>query len=916
MEERTRELTALLEVSRSLSSTLALEPLLDLILDRLLGVIDYRGASIIVVRDDMLETVASRNTRETVAVRSELGYTVPLARALPIWQAAHRGEPVVIRDVRGDDLFARTWRAVRSGAAGSLVRSWLGVPLSSRGQVFGFLALTRDEPDSFNGHDIELAMAFAGHAAVAIDNARLYERERRAAQELATLLGVARSAASTLELEPLLNNILDTLELVVDYAGASIGVVDGDEFRFLEARGASSAERRPEMIGVRLPMRDNSGLWEPLYRHEPVIIADVRDDSTAAHAFRRTVGAYYDSRAMRDVRAFMIIPLVNRDRLVGLLTMSSQVRGVFTERHAGLAMAIATHIAAALENARLYDQTEQRAHELAALLGASQNLTSTLELESLLDVLCDQLYMVANYTSCAILVVDGDKVRPLAYRGPVPTEVALKRSINIDRRSLFWQASARREPVIIDDIFDDTPFARAYRQEREGDLPPAATYHVRSWLSVPLIHKDEAIGAIAITHDTPHYYTPHHAELATGIATQAAAAIENARLYAQVEQRARELTTLLEVSHAVTSTLELGPLLDLILEQLKTVVDYRGATLGTIDGEELLIVASRAVTPERSSDRGLRFPLLRFGPIWEAISRGEPAIIADVRGDEPAAVEYRALNAATMDGPTHRDIRSWMAVPLALGDRVIGMLSASQDVPNYFTPHHAELALAFANQVTVAVENARLFAETQGKAALEERQRLARELHDSVSQALFGIALGAGAARRRLDLDPSRVGESIDYVLSLADVALTEMRSLIFELRPEALEKDGLVAALTRHAAATRARHEVTVESVFCEEPDVPLATKEALYRIAQEAMHNAVKHARASRIDLILSNTSTSVSVEVRDDGVGFDPSQDFAGHLGLHSMRERMAVVGGTTIITSAPGQGASIRATVPAP
>jgi signal transduction histidine kinase len=95
----------------------------------------------------------------------------------------------------------------------------------------------------------------------------------------------------------------------------------------------------------------------------------------------------------------------------------------------------------------------------------------------------------------------------------------------------------------------------------------------------------------------------------------------------------------------------------------------------------------------------------------------------------------------------------------------------------------------------------------------------------------------------------------------------------------------------------------------------MPLATKEALYRIAQEAMHNAVKHARASRIDVTLSSTSTSISVEVRDDGVGFDPSQDFAGHLGLHSMRERMAVVGGTTDITSAPGQGTCVRATAPA-
>jgi signal transduction histidine kinase len=320
------------------------------------------------------------------------------------------------------------------------------------------------------------------------------------------------------------------------------------------------------------------------------------------------------------------------------------------------------------------------------------------------------------------------------------------------------------------------------------------------------------------------------------------------------------------------------------------------------------------VTPEREADRGMRFPLRRFGPIWEGVSRGEPVIVADVHGDDPAAVEYRLLNGVLMDGPTHRDIRSWMAVPLALGDRVIGMLSASQDVPNYFTRHHADLALTFANQAALAVENARLYGEAQGKAALEERQRLARELHDSVSQALFGIALGASAARRRLTLDPAKVGESLDYVMTLADAALTEMRALIFELRPETLEKDGLVAALTRHAAATQARHEILVETSLCEEPDLPLATKEALYRIAQEAMHNAVKHARATRIDLVLTRKPGRFHLEVRDDGAGFDAGRDYAGHFGLHSMRERMAAIGGTTEIKSAPGKGTRIRAMAP--
>jgi signal transduction histidine kinase len=150
-------------------------------------------------------------------------------------------------------------------------------------------------------------------------------------------------------------------------------------------------------------------------------------------------------------------------------------------------------------------------------------------------------------------------------------------------------------------------------------------------------------------------------------------------------------------------------------------------------------------------------------------------------------------------------------------------------------------------------------------------------------------------------------------VLSLADIALTEMRALIFELRPEALEKDGLIVALTRHAAATHARHEIDVQTAFCAEPELPLRVKEALYRVAQEAMHNAVKHARCSRIDLLLADGPEGIALEVRDNGAGFDPNQNFAGHLGLHSMRERMAALDGTVAITSAPGAGTCVRAAV---
>ncbi|MGB3635086.1 MAG: PAS domain S-box protein, partial [Rubrobacteraceae bacterium] len=221
---------------------------------------------------------------------------------------------------------------------------------------------------------------------------------------------------------------------------------------------------------------------------------------------------------------------------------------------------------------------------------------------------------------------------------------------------------------------------------------------------------------------------------------------------------------------------------------------------------------------------------------------------------------------------------------------------------------------AVADQAAVAVENARLYSEARGKATLEERQRLARELHDSVSQALYGIALGTKTARTLLEHNPDRLAEPLDYVLSLAEAGLAEMRALIFELRPDSLEKEGLVAALEKQTEALRARHHIGVAATLCEEPDVSLEVKETIYRIVQEALHNTVKHARANNVRIEMECRNGVTTFEVSDDGAGFDAGGDFPGHLGLQSMRERASNLGGTVEIRSAPGKGTSIHAHIP--
>src|SRR5437588_451721 len=207
-----------------------------------------------------------------------------------------------------------------------------------------------------------------------------------------------------------------------------------------------------------------------------------------------------------------------------------------------------------------------------------------------------------------------------------------------------------------------------------------------------------------------------------------------------------------------------------------------------------------------------------------------------------------------------------------------------------------------------------LYEQAQELVSLQERKRLARELHDSVSQVLYSIGLGAHTARGALEDDPEQAVASIDYVLALSEAGLAEMRALIFELRPEALELEGLLAGLSRQVVVLRTRYKLTVNVDLGEEPDLSLEMKQALYRIAQEALHNIVKHARASVVELRLTELADEIILEVRDNGKGFDPSAPFPGHLGLRSMRERATKMGGALTIESLPGQGTCVGVRIP--
>jgi PAS domain S-box-containing protein len=559
----------------------------------------------------------------------------------------------------------------------------------------------------------------------------------------------------------------------------------------------------------------------------------------------------------------------------------------------------------------LEQRVADRTKELSTLLQVSRNVTSTLKLEPLLGQILNQLKTAVDYSAASIGTLQDSIYQTIIYRGSVPEEEVQWMPSPMDslddlRMSVIdAQVIQDRQPLIIPDIQGDTHLARLVWQYLQSlDEPIKSQFqHVHSWMRVPLIVKDTAVGILDLYHHERNYYSAAHAELALAWANQAAVAIENARLFEAEQRRAEQFQVISEMGRRITSILSVDELLVQTARLIRETFGHYHVHIGLIEDDVVVYKTLKASDdPSHARCEATRPRVGQEGFTGRVAATGEALLVPDSHND-PRAIPLT-------DDPT----RSELVVPLKVKGQVIGVLDVESDRVNAFDESDLAVLQLLADQVAIAIENARLYEQAQQLAAVEERQKLARELHDSVSQALYGIGLGARTARTLLDREPKLVAEPLDYVLSLAEAGLAEMRALIFELRPESLETEGLVAALTKQAASLRARHNVEVETMFCDEPEAALDVKQVLYRIAQEALHNTVKHARASRVEMRLVRPGDALFLEIKDDGVGFDARGDFPGHLGLRSMCERAERLGGAFEVESAPGEGTRIRVHLP--
>ncbi|MCC6442643.1 MAG: GAF domain-containing sensor histidine kinase [Armatimonadetes bacterium] len=693
------------------------------------------------------------------------------------------------------------------------------------------------------------------------------ERQNR---ELSIMNAIAAVASRTLDLETVLKDTLSQVIQAVEAGGGSIALVD-----------ESTGDLIPLVYQGSLPALPIRGEWDgqarlPRWEDEP---------EGEAH------------------RSFASIPLQAQDRVLGVMSIASEPGAAFSAEDIQLLTTISHQIGVAIENARLYEETRRRVEEIESIHRVGLAVTSSLDLAEVLSLIWEQVSRLMSAQTFYIALCDEAEQKlhfALLVEDGEMREGGYSVSLSHKDSLSTWVARSR-EPVLIRDWQEDrseSPVKGIQSASPNGSCS-------RSLLIIPLVAKGRTIGVVSVQNSRPNAFDEGDLRVLTTIGGQAAIAIENARLFEQERRRSMQLELISEIGKEATVTFDIQRLLDTITHTIQTRFNYFSVSLYLKEDAtgQLMLRSAAGAYKERLEAEPLRVDP-GVGMIGQTAKTGQTFLSNDV-SREP---QYIALD--------FQQTRSEMCVPIKIERKVVGILNVESDRANAFDDWDVKALETLGDQLARTLDNVRLYDRTRDMAIMEERHRLARELHDTVTQLVFSMVLNAEAASTLLDRDPGQARGQIHRLQETAHDALREMRSLILELHPASLEKDGLAATLERHIGTVRKNSGLDIRLSVEGYQRQPVEIEQSLYRIAQEALHNVLKHACAETVQVALDYTGDAIRLSIRDDGAGFDP--DALGpsvkNMGLTTMHERAELVHGTLHIEAAPGRGTEITAQVP--
>ncbi|MCP4358772.1 MAG: response regulator [Chloroflexi bacterium] len=371
---------------------------------------------------------------------------------------------------------------------------------------------------------------------------------------------------------------------------------------------------------------------------------------------------------------------------------------------------------------------------------------------------------------------------------------------------------------------------------------------------------------------------------------------QNIRLLKEEQRQRKIVESLRQAMLAFSMSLDHTAVLAEILARLKTIIPYNSVGLFLQEEDNLRLVSGIGLKPDVIDTL---ISLNGNNPTVEIFKRRQAEIISDVR----AHPHWQIF-------PAGEQIRSSMAAPLLIGPETIGVLTLDRFEPNTFTQEDINIFLAFANQAAIVIKNTELYKQAQHAAALEERNRLAQDLHDAVNQTLFTASIMAEAVPKAWETNPEQGRRGLEEVRRLTQEALAEMRTLLLELRPQDIVEKPLGRLLSHLTRTVTGRSRIPIELSIDHDNILPPDQQIAFYRIAQESLNNIVKHAQATQTRVYLNCHPRQARLQIQDNGRGFDLNIPLSGHFGLKIMQERAAKIGATLTITSHPEQGTAVE------
>jgi signal transduction histidine kinase len=774
-------------------------------------------------------------------------------------------------------------------------------------------------------------------------------RERRIelADSLSALLTILNSRRSV---DEILDHVLERVVNVLDSAAGAIYLLDstdGEPFlRVVAARGmdldvvATRLRVGVPITGLAVSTLRPVGVND-LTAALPATTAEVTDahvEDRGSHLVVNRTGGRPAPLELERVRrlarshpAMLSVPLIAQDEAHGALTLFYPQPREFSDQDVELATAFAGQAALAIQNTSLRIGAEQRAHESDRRRAVAEGLSELLSvvnsgrsLSEILDSALAQARRLLQSDAGAVYLLDDSQTGVLTMHASgghagdaFPHELPLDSSV--------IGAAVTHGRAVVCDVLDAFPphaellpatltedagaCIRVLRvggpslRRRDIVRMRRVGKRYRAMLSVPLMARDKTYGAIALFYAQVRDFADDEVDLARTFANQAALAIQNARLHAESERRLNELQALYRADEQIYGSLRLDEVLNALVDVAVDILRSDKTAVGIWDelGERIVVGASRGFS---ATTAGESVPAEDAQLLRAFLSRGVVAI-------EDVSADVR-LPASTRRANEREGVRSTMTAPILIGDNVIGAFGLSYCSPRTFSTAERRLLHGLAQRAGLAIQNARLYEQAQRAAALEERQRLARELHDAVTQTLFSAALIAEVLPTVWSSNPTRGGEHLEELRRLTRGAMAEMRTLLVELRPGALSELGLEALLRQIGEATMGRTQIDVTVTVDGQRGEMLAAdvKLALYRITQEALNNVVKHAQARQVGIrLVYQADGGTSLHIADDGRGFDPTSIPPGHLGVGIIAERAAAIGATLRLDSRPGQGTRI-------